>query len=218
MNKNEQILWKIFQALDCFFDPLGWYPGDSPIEKVIGMILVQNTSFTTVRYSIDNLKDCLSIEAMLHLPLEELQEKINPSGFYVQKSLAIREVLTLIDSYGGFEEIKNVHPASFRNRLVSIKGIGNETADVILLYLAQDKRFISDAYARRILGRCLGMEFKHYNDMPQIREYYIKRLSIGQLQQFHAMIDELGGRICRKKPRCSLCPLKADCLFHNVGG
>lgn len=216
MNNYHQSLLRIFHVLDDFFDNLGWYPGDSEVEKVIGMILVQNTNFSNVRYSIENLRDFLSVDAILSLSLEELQVKIKPSGYYVQKSITIQNVFKLINSYGGFEYVKDINPEAFRKELISIKGIGDETADVMLLYILNSKRFISDSYARRIFSRFLGMKFNYYNDMLQISNFFIKVLSIEQLQQFHAAIDELGGNICKKRPKCSLCPLKQFCMFCNI--
>ncbi len=119
----------------------------------------------------------------------------------------------LIQTCGGFEALKAIDIDWFRKQLLSVKGIGDETADVILLYLLDCKKFISDAYARRVFGRCLGLKFRRYHDMGQ---YYLENLSVNQLQQFHAMIDELGGNFCKKQPICSLCPLRPLCDFYKA--
>lgn len=214
MKSDPITLLNIYKVLDDNYEDLGWYPGENDTEKIVGMILVQNSYFNNVKYSINNLKEHLSIEGILSLDTEELQEKISPSGFYIQKSSTIQDVFNLIRIFGGIDCFKKMNPNIARKSLLSIKGIGDETADVILLYILNSKRFISDSYARRLFGRCLGVDFKNYNDMMDVSEFYEAHLTITQLQQFHAVIDEFGSSFCKKKPKCFTCPLQQICSYN----
>ena len=94
-----------------------------------------------------------------------------------------------------------------REKLLSVRGIGPETADSILLYACRKPVFISDAYTQRILRRH-GL-IPGDTDVTQIRTLVMTHLphNASLFNQFHALLVYTGKTFCRKIPKCSPCPL-----------
>lgn len=136
--------------------------------------------------------DVLSIEKLLELSIEELQERIRPAGFYMQKSQTIRRLLVWLKNQGGFEAFQNMATQELRNNLLTLKGIGPETADALLLYLFDRPVFISDEYARRLFRRLDFGDFQSYQEMHASYQYVLEGLSLKQCQEIHAVIDQHG--------------------------
>ena len=112
-----------------------WWQSDNKLEDLVSTILIQRTTERNARLALVNLMDVLSIEKLLELSIEELQERIRPAGFYMQKSQTIRRLLVWLKNQGGFEAFQNMATQELRNNLLTLKGIGPETADALLLYL-----------------------------------------------------------------------------------
>lgn len=153
----EAAVRKIYRELSRAWGPQHWWPAATVFEVIVGAILTQNTSWTNVERALANLRqaNALSVEVIRSLPLAELEQLIRPSGYYRQKAARLKGFLAYLDQrYGGSLEQMFATPASqLRDELLSLKGIGQETADAILLYAAQHEVFVVDAYARRILAR-----------------------------------------------------------------
>jgi endonuclease-3 related protein len=217
MNKDERI-FEVYETLADFFPDLGWWPGTTDIEKIVGMILVQNTSFKNVERALANLSGHMSVQAILQMPEDELKVRIRPSGYFNMKAKKLYIFMEWLESKGGIQALKkNRDVADMRRQLLAIYGIGEETADSILLYILDQKMFISDAYARRIFNRYFNWDIKSYQAMADtVGQRYAEKLTLAQLQQFHGMIDETGKEYCTKNnPHCRACPLHARCLFAS---
>ncbi len=209
MNK---LLLEIYSALLDHFGPQHWWPGDTPFEILVGAVLTQNTSWTNVSRAIDNLKqdNLLSVEALYNLPLEILAEKIRPSGYYNLKAKRLKKLLTHIwntsraDLAGFFDN----DLSWLRQSLLSVKGIGPETADSILLYAGHKPVFVVDAYTYRILFRH-GL-IPEETDYHTIQELFMDGLpaDVALFNEYHALLVRLGKDFCKKtKPLCSTCPI-----------
>lgn len=136
---------------------LGWWPGDTPFEVVVGAILTQNTAWTNVVKAIANLKNAgvLAPVTMFNLPESELAQLIRPAGYFNVKARRLRHFLhVLMAKHGGeLNHLLAGETAVVRDRLLAINGIGRETADSILLYAGTHHSFVIDAYTRRIFER-----------------------------------------------------------------
>lgn len=208
-NKFQQI----YTLLHDHFGPQGWWPGDSPFEVMIGAILTQNTNWENVRKAIANLKEAgiLSFPALSALPVDELALLIKPCGYFNIKAKRLKNLLEMIaERYNGqLEILLNEDLATGREALLSVKGIGPETADSILLYAANHPIFVVDTYTHRIFSR-------HHltaeeNDYHSLQEEFHDRLPAEATlyNEYHALIVALGKDYCRKKnPRCGACPLQ----------
>ena len=200
-------LQEIYIKLHDQYGPQHWWPGDTPFEIMIGAVLTQNTNWNNVSRAIDNLRDfdLLSFEALENLPIEVLAEHIRPSGYFNQKAKKLKVVSKALISEGYLDNKR----IPSRDWLLSLWGIGPETADSILLYAYRKPFFVVDAYTKRIFRRLsLIMPDANYD---QIQRLFLNNFKADNkmFNEYHALIVQLEKEFCKKsKPLCSLCPLK----------
>lgn len=206
-------LRKFHRALAQHFGPQHWWPGETPFEIVVGAILTQNTAWTNVEKAIANLKraGALTVAAMEALPQRELAQLVRPSGYYRQKTKKLRAFLAYLrENHGGsLDRMFRLPTERLREELLSIYGIGEETADSILLYGGGHASFVVDAYTRRILERH-GM-IPAGTSYRQIQELFHTKVARDApvYNEFHALLVQTGKLHCLKSaPRCAGCPLE----------
>lgn len=115
----------------------------------------------------------------------------------------------LFENYGGeLANLENVDTDRLRAELLSIKGVGRETADSILLYALDRPVFVVDAYTARIAFRHELIEPQA--DYEQLRELFQSNLPQESklFNEYHALLVRLGKEFCRAKARCPNCPLE----------
>jgi len=220
MLKNEVITKKlidIYERLYSHFGPRHWWPAESALEMIMGAILVQNVSWknTSAVLKILEAKGLINISAILMIADDELAELIRPARYYRSKVKSMKSFAGFVhDKYGGDVGVLLKQPMQvLRKELLGIYGIGEETADSIILYGSLQPIFVVDAYTRRIFQR-LGF-FGGKISYREMQEFFMDHISVDtQLyNEFHALIDCLGNRLClNKSPKCSNCPLQAICV------
>lgn len=195
------------------FGPQHWWPADSALEVAVGAILTQNTSWSNVERAIANLKTAglMSLEALSSLPIGLLAEYIRPSGYYNVKAGRLHNLLALINEHhnGSLDDFLDQPLPLLRTELLSVKGIGRETADTILLYAAYLPIFVVDAYTHRILVRHEVVDPEY--DYESIQELFMDHLpnDPALFNEYHALLVCAGKKYCKKsKPDCSACPLE----------
>lgn len=203
----------IYKKLYGHFGPQHWWPADSPFEVIVGAILTQNTNWRNVEKAINSLKKhkFLTPQKLFSLPDKELAFLIKSAGYYNSKSKCLKSFLKffLTDYRASFRKISGEDVYVLRNKLLSVYGIGPETADSILLYALHKPVFVVDAYTMRILQRH-KLSSKNA-DYAQVQEFFMKNLknSVELFNEYHALLVKLGKDFCLKnKPRCQICPLK----------
>ena len=211
-------LAELYKKLRENFGYLNWWPGDTKVEIVVGAILTQNTAWKNVEKAIKNLRErkMLSLERLASAKPKELEDAIRPSGFYKQKAKRLSNLFKYIKTnYSTLERFFDKDKNELRNELLDLNGIGNETADSIVLYAAEKPTFVIDAYTRRIMNRVYGIdEGIEYN---KLKEYFESRLrpDLELYKDFHAQFVELGKRFCKKKPLCDECPIRDYCRYAS---
>ncbi|MBL3519029.1 endonuclease III domain-containing protein [Arcobacter lanthieri] len=170
-------------------------------EVCLGSILTQNTTFTSVVKSLNNLNnlDCLNYKKIKDLPIEELKELIKPSGYNNQKANYILNFIEFFENSNG--------KIPTRTELLAIKGIGFETADSILLYGYNQAEFKVDAYTKRLLvhNKILDEKAK-YNDIKSFMEEKLKKVIFDEkelvitYQEYHALIVQHSKLYYSKQP------------------
>ncbi len=211
-----------------------WWPAESDFEVMIGAILGQNTAWINVEKAIYNLKsrNLLSFEAMETIDLDLLKEFIRPSGYYNQKALKIKEFINFVKKEYNFsiELMKNENVSVMREKLLDISGIGEETADSIMLYALKKPVFVIDAYTRRILERHYIIESALKEKYKNLQKYFTDNINnifyvydeetveeensgtndktnVEIYNEYHALIVMTGKMFCKRIPLCNDCPL-----------
>ncbi len=206
--------------------PQGWWPGDGALEISLGAILTQNTAWTNVERAISNLKRARvltknmrrSLEKLHATPRARLAQWVRPSGYFRQKARRLKHfVRHAMERHGGDLERWYKRPVgALRRELLSLDGIGPETADSILLYAAGKRTLVVDAYTRRVLARHgFPVQGLPYDELRAYLEARLPR-SARLYNEFHALIVHVGKTWCRRRvPRCVACPLSPFTPIHK---
>ena len=215
---THETLTQIYRLLYDAFGPQHWWPGESQIEIITGAILTQNTSWANVEKAIANLiaADSLNAEKLHNLELSQMAELIRPAGYYNIKAKRLKSFLNwLFDNYdGNLKNLENVNTEQLREELLTVKGIGRETADSILLYALERPVFVVDAYTARITVRHGLIE--PGADYEQLKDLFESNLpkDIQLFNEYHALLVRVGKEFCKPKAKCPSCPLEK--LPHTI--
>ena len=199
-NLNTPIGHLFTVLLDCY-GPQHWWPCQTGLrwEIIAGAILTQNTAWINVEKAIGNLlaTDVMSPERVLATPDTELQELIRPAGFFTQKCAYLKAMAAfMLERESAFEQSVDVW--ALRKELLSVKGVGRETADSILLYAFNKPIFVIDAYTRRIAQRHLHLDGTLQYDTLQ--KIFMDALppDVVLYNEYHALIVALCKESCHK--------------------
>jgi len=229
---------RVYARLYDHFGPQGWWPTTPPGETrpryypgqirdrlsaaeqweiIVGAVLTQNTAWRNVEQALGALsaRGLLNLQAILTLDLDELACCIRPSGYYHQKARRLQHIARHVaEGYDGrVPALLSGPPASLRQELLDLPGIGPETADSILLYAARYPFFVIDAYTRRICSRLgLVVEKASYAEL-QTRFTEALPADPDLFGECHALLVKHATTYCRKKPRCDSCFLKGICSY-----
>ncbi len=206
----------VFERLHSAYGSRNWWPADGRFEVIAGAILTQNTAWRNVQKALVNMQEAglWSFQALHQADRGSLAEVIRPSGYYNTKARKLQEFASVVmeDFGGSVEALLELDIPELRQRLLEIWGIGEETADDIVLYAAGKPSFVIDTYTRRIVDR-IGWK------TGGAKYVYYQRLFTDLLpadaplfNEFHALLDAHGSRTCKKTPRCQGCPLQDLCL------
>jgi endonuclease-3 related protein len=210
----------VYQKLHNAYGPQQWWPADSRFEVMVGAILTQNTAWVNVEKAIINLKQAsaLSVEVILDSSHEELAEWLKPSGYFNIKAKRLRNFCQWYIEQGGYEVLKRLKTETLRQRLLTVNGIGPETADDIILYAFSRKVFVVDAYTRRIFSR-LGISAADidYESLRGLFEKTLSKESVKLFNEYHALIVLHAKDVCRVKPICDTCCLAKNCKKTGLG-
>ena len=199
------MITRIYDRLLDSFGPQGWWPvkhgiGSPEWEIMVGAVLTQNTNWRNVENALENLSKAgvIGRKSLLKLSEEELAGLIRPSGYYNQKAKKLRIL-------AGFQKELS------RKNLLSLWGIGKETADSILLYSRDKAYFVVDAYTKRIFSR-MGL-INQDAGYEEIRHFFESRLPRDPrlYREFHALIVRMAKEHCKPKPACQGCPMEKFC-------
>ncbi|MGA9883558.1 MAG: hypothetical protein WBQ34_07560 [Candidatus Acidiferrales bacterium] len=201
-----------YNALFTHFGPQHWWPSKTPFEVIVGAILTQNTSWANVEKAIANLRGArlLSPAAIEDVSLARLQRLVRPSGYFRQKARKLKAFCEFLRAQyrGSLKKMFATPTVLLREKLLTVFGIGPETADSILLYAGGHAVFVVDAYAKRLLARHgWADERAKYEDVRWIFEQQFPG-DARRFNEFHALIVNTGKQFCRRgEPLCSACPL-----------
>lgn len=202
-----------YDALFQAHGPQHWWPGTTRFEVIVGAILTQSTSWSNVELAIAALRreKLLSLPAIEKLPLAKLARLIRSSGYYRQKARKLHAFVRFVrENYqGSLGKMFAMPTEILRKQLLTVHGIGPETADSILLYAGGHPVFVVDAYTRRILERHgLASAILSYSE---VRRLFATNLppDTQLFNEYHALIVLTGKHFCHKRQAdCAECPLR----------
>ncbi len=208
---SPRYLRKIYERLFAKYGPQSWWPAKTRFEVIVGAILTQNTSWTNVEKAIANLHKAhlLSPAALKNIPVDNLSQLIKPAGYFNVKARRLKNFIEFFfkEYNGQLERMSKAPLQKLRRGLLSVNGIGPETADSILLYALDKPVFVVDAYTKRILSRHRLMD--EATDYHAVQKEFMQSLpqDTRMFNEYHALIVRLGKELCKSKPWCDLCPL-----------
>jgi endonuclease-3 related protein len=226
--------YKLFELLSESYEKPLWWPMDSHYHKVngsdprfeiiVGAILTQNTAWSNVERALQNLKNShvLDIYRLSKTPVETLKTLIKPSGFFNQKADRLQITTQfLLQKYQGDLDCFFSEPLIYlRKQLLSLNGIGPETADSILLYAGNKPVFVVDAYTKRLCQRIpLAVNDLTYDTIQHyfqqdLASHYSEEQLVTIYNEFHALIVIHAKHCCTKrKPQCKTCPIEQHCHY-----
>jgi endonuclease-3 related protein len=210
---NRRSLLAVFNTLLSAHGPQHWWPGETPFEVMVGAVLTQNTAWTNVEKAIANLAkhDKLSPAGIIAARKDHLANWLRPSGYFNVKAERLKNFCRWYVDAGGYTALSQLGTGVLRESLLSVSGVGPETADDMLLYAFDRPVFVIDAYTRRLFSR-LGLIAgdEAYED---IRLAFEDKLGAdtGLYNEFHALIVFHAKTVCRVRPLCGDCVLRPDC-------
>ena len=231
-----------YRALMEAWGPQDWWPAYTRFEVIVGAILTQNTAWTNVERALRRLREqrLLNLDGIRRTPLKKLGGLIRSSGYFRQKARRLKNFVNYLDTRyaGSLERMFGQPTGKLREELLSLNGIGPETADSVLLYAGGHAVFVVDAYTRRIFERHrLTTSKTRYEDIRQLVENAFQQTHPFLLDQaptsplagrprhkfalrgataptrsfdeFHALLVQAGKHHCLKAgPQCGGCPLE----------
>lgn len=228
------MLQTIYNKLLHYFSNQGWWPVTDPrkkfptyrerkqltekqqLEIMIGAILTQNTAWKNVEKVMVQLlhQNLIDVKKLLAIRKEALAKLIKSSGYHNQKAIKLKHLAKFIAEHP-IKELEKLPTENLRELLLSVHGIGKETADSILLYAFQRPIFVIDAYTKRIMARIgVGEEGISYDALQKTFMQELPR-NAKLYNAYHALLVEHGKNICRKKPLCEECPIKEQCKYYR---
>lgn len=221
-------LWSVYQTLYGHYGEQHWWPGESALEVMVGAVLTQNTAWPNVEKAILAMKQegLMSAEAIVSTAPQHLAQVIRPSGYFNIKARRLQSLCQWLVYEGGIEALAYYDDDGLRAALLSLHGIGPETADDILLYACQRPVFVIDAYTRRLFSRLsLFTGDEAYDELrlaveADLRVALDKPGSIVAVyNEYHALIVRHAKAACYKKfPACRVCCLNAVCPSASLFG
>ncbi|WP_340820113.1 endonuclease [Methanolobus sp. WCC4] len=199
------ILCRVYDLLLDELGPQYWWPADSAFEVIVGAMLTQQTKWTNVEKAINGLKehDLLEVGSLASADIELLEGLVRCCGFYRQKASRLKGMAGFFAEQG-MEQVFSMPVDELRRTMLSLKGVGNETADSIVLYAADKPKFVIDAYTTRMM-KCIGIE-GNYMQLQRMFEEQLPE-DVGIYKEYHALIVEYSKAYCGRD-RCNECILK----------
>ena len=219
MSRTSQTLEQMYSAMRERFGHQAWWPGETPLEICVGAILTQNTNWANVEKAIANLKaaGALNLRSLHEMGHVRLAELIKPAGYFNIKAKRLKNFIAFVwkshgenlggDGAGG-NGFLDRSVTTLREELLSISGIGRETADSMILYAAGKPTFVVDTYTYRILLRHgLIAPEDDYEAIKELMESCLPK-DVELWNDYHAQLVAVGKQYCWPTAKCEGCPLE----------
>lgn len=205
---DQQVLLTLYDRLFNAYGPQNWWPAETAFEVMVGAVLTQNTAWGNVEKAIANLKQAgqLDMQSIHRLRHERLAGLIKPSGYFNVKAHRLKNLCAWLFSQGGLASLQEFPTDTLRQALLSVNGIGPETADDILLYAFARPVFVIDTYTRRLLKKLTLLNDTDV-DYEELRLYFETALDPDPVMfnEYHALIVRHAKQKCTDQTDCKHC-------------
>lgn len=204
---NYEKIMTLFNLLLSYYGKQDWWPAETHYEMMVGAVLTQNTTWKNVVKALNNFKGSLNPSMIKWISTADLAEIIRPSGYFNQKAIKLKALNDWYERYDfSIDRVRSIDGEKLREELLTIHGVGRETADSILTYAAGKPYFVVDTYTRRLFHR-LGFDVPaQYDEFRKIIEEAIPK-DLYIYNELHALIVRHATEYCLKSPKCKGCPL-----------
>ena len=221
-SSHRAVIAGVYDRLMAAYGPQGWWPADSPFEMIVGAILVQAVAWRNVEGTMAKLKEAgaLSPSELRRIPEPELARLCYSCGYHNAKAHKLKAFADRLGEHGDDLDAWLAGPTeALRQDLISIYGVGPETADSILLYAAGKPAFVIDAMTRRIVDRIgISAAARSYGDYQRLFEAKLPP-DTAVYGEYHALLVALAKRHCvKREPRCGGCPVADLCATGRSRG
>ena len=221
MTERERVA-ETYARLLAAHGPQGWWPADTPFEMMVGAVLTQACTWRNAERALSALRSAgaLSPGAILDMPEDRLSGLIRPAGYHNSKARRLRALSGFVAGPLGGDpgRMSGLATPELREMLLAVHGIGEETADDILVYAAGRAVFVVDAYTRRIASRMgIAPEGARYGELSRLFASAMPP-DPAVLGEYHALIVRHAKETCRPDPRCGECVLADICRTGAARG
>ena len=221
-SSHRAVIAAVYDRLMAAYGPQGWWPADSPFEMIVGAILVQAVAWRNVEGTMAKLKEAgaLSPAALRHISEPDLARLCYSCGYHNAKARKLKAFADRLGEHSDDLEAWLAGPTeAVREELLSIHGVGPETADSILLYAAGKPAFVIDAMTRRIVDRIgISAAARSYGDYQRLFDANLPP-DAAVYSEYHALLVALAKRHCvKREPRCGGCPVADLCATGRGRG
>ncbi|EZQ03195.1 endonuclease III [Candidatus Acidianus copahuensis] len=191
-----------------------WLKTKDPFKVLIATILSQNSTDRGAYKAYYNLEGNIgiSLDKLAKADMLNVAKAIRNIGLYNSKAKRIIELSNIIlDKYGDLNNILNQEDKA-RNILMSLPGVGEKTADVVLLTCKGYPVFPVDTHIKRVSLR-LGIDGKNYES---ISRNLMKIFPKDSYLKAHHLLIAHGRLTCKaKNPLCEKCTINNCCEYYS---
>lgn len=184
---------------------------EDPFELLVETILSQNTSSENAERAVESLRrlcgGVLTPERILEHSTEEVAESIRIAGMQWRRAVVLRRLCSVLLTQGlDLRRLSDLPTPELRRRLLELPGVGEKTADILLLFHYRRPVMPVDTHITRIVSRWVGRRLRYsevqdllHRVLPPDPELYART---------HLALIQFGREVCRaRSPQCSQCPL-----------
>lgn len=202
---------------DDFVSLQAYLRSGSPFEVLVATILSQNTTDTSAMRAFNNLASTIPVTptSLYKAGVRLISRAIKPAGIYRVKARHLWRLSKIIVEMNGgdFEEILRGDPHLVRERLKSLPGVGDKTADILLTVFGIMERLPIDTHVYRVSSRLglikAGMGYEEAHDL------LVRTFREGSRHEAHLLLITHGRRTCKaKSPQCTRCVLRDLCAYY----
>jgi endonuclease III len=181
----------------------------NPLELLVSVMLSAQTTDVNVNRVTERLfEKYRRPEDYLAVPAEELERDIFATGFYRQKTKALRGTMAML-----LEEFDGQVPHRLED-LVRLPGVARKTANVVASELGEPQGIVVDTHVRRLSQR-LGLTRRE--DPAKIELDLQKLVPSEHWRVFPHLLIWHGRRVCLARvPRCGVCVVSDLCPSSRI--